>query len=86
MIDLLRYMLWLKTTNCTPSTTVTDTELDVNVNSSDLTWTKSRKYTGTSFSLVDGELIATAPTGSDVEDMEIDEDGYVIVTEEDDVK
>ena len=80
MLNLLRYMIW-RGGQGEPSTDVGETELVLNVDKGTLTFKKPSKYKGTMFSLSDGDLIATAPTGSDVEDLEIDEDGYVILTE-----
>ena len=80
MINLLRYMLW-RDSHIDPSSDVGETEFVLNVSKGTLTFKKPSKYKGTMFSLTDGDLIATAPTGSDVEDLEIDEDGYVILTE-----
>lgn len=80
MIDLLRYMVW-KQGQGEPTTDVGETELVLNVEKGTLMFKKPSKYKGTTFSLTDGDLIATAPTGADVEDVEIDEDGYVVLTE-----
>lgn len=77
---LLRYILWRQGQG-EPSSDVGDTQFVVNLNTGNLMWKRPSKYTGTAFSLSDADLIATAPTGSDVEEMEIDTDGYVIVTE-----
>ena len=81
MIDLLEYVVWLNHTSPVPQDSVSDTQLYVDVKTGNLIWKRSRKYTGTVLSLSDGDLIATAPEGQDVEDMEIDADGYLILTE-----
>ena len=80
MINLLRYMIW-RGGQGEPTTDVGETELVLNVEKGTLMFKKPSKYIGTTFSLTDGDLTATAPTGADVEDLEIDEDGYVVLTE-----
>ena len=80
MINLLRYMLW-RDSHIDPSSDVGETEFVLNIKTGVLSFRKPNEYTGTTFSITDGDLIATAPTGADVEDLEIDEDGYVVLTE-----
>lgn len=81
-IDLLKYELWLKTTggHGDPSVKdVADTTLEVNVNTGNLMWTKPNNYHGTRFGITDEDLYATAHNGTQLEDIEMDADGYVLV-------
>lgn len=79
-MNLLRYMIW-RNGQGDPTSDVGEVEFVVNVTRGTLTLKTPNKYTGTAFDITDNDLIATASTGSDVEDLEIDEDGYVILTE-----
>ena len=80
-IDLLKYELWLKSTGHTdPSVNdVTDTTLKVNITTGDLIWTKPNNYHGTRFGITDEDLYATAHNGTQLEDINMDADGYVLV-------
>ena len=81
-IDLLKYIIWRTATGGggdPPVTDVTETSLAVNTDSGKLVWTKPANYKGTKFGISSDDLVATAPNGSDVEEMEMDEDGYVLV-------
>ena len=80
-LTLLDYILWRQYKNSIePTSDVSESSFSIRRNTGCLMWQHSSKYTGTTFALVDGDLIATAPTGEDVEDLEIDEDGYLIYT------
>ena len=80
-IDLLKYELWLKSTGHTdPSVNdVADTTLKVNITTGDIVWTKPNNYHGTRFGITDEDLYATAHNGTQLEDIEMDADGYVLV-------
>lgn len=79
-LTLLDYILWKKNGSVEPSSDVGDCSFNIRRNTGSLMWRHPSKYTGTTFALVNGDLVATAATGEDVEDLEIDEDGYLIYT------
>lgn len=81
---LLEYILWIQGNGGgdPPVTDVTQTSFNVNTTNGRLMWIKPENYKGTTFSVSSADLIARAATGSDVEDMEMDADGYVLVETE----